>query len=617
MDCVTPSVRNAAGGVCEGHMIEVLWAIDGKYHAAIIREVLQVGVVRIEYADGLKDAKNLSTEKWRFCQENVQRTWGCELEDGTSAVPHMDGTMLLASEDTGLAGSGLDAGIGLGDFQPAGDCDIAAFMASARVAAMQDGVVHAPCTVPQLPEAAPVLAAATVPAMVSGFDGDAGDSGVEMFVGSTFPTGTPALSQGTAPTTPGDADEGTEVSDGDLNGDEFVMPSIGSSCVSPLHSRNVAVATEGCGCVAETDLGVENSAVEAVRAGGLHGCSTPPPMVDGNAKSGTMKDRSGTEGESEGIECRTTASACETARDSKTQEISLPADISRAEEGAKDKSGQSSGLKLCTAPAILEPLHIAAAHPQTAPVSTKPMSNEQAEDAKTSAEQALAPASPQAPHMPSDSTPTTPGAEELCVSDGDTQASGACERGENADDGVMQDISKLHTDVQTGENDEMEGVQKTAKGSGGMSLNASGETKRRRGRAKRKQGVERECGMKMVERRITRSGSCKRSQTAAVIPRAKRARVAEKSMKEIWKSVSADEVRVDDVIEVFWPLDEKFYRGVVRKMLRKGRVRIDYEDGEREMLELGKETYRVLRGGAKVEGVARGNGGRGKVGVKR
>lgn len=54
-------------------------------------------------------------------------------------------------------------------------------------------------------------------------------------------------------------------------------------------------------------------------------------------------------------------------------------------------------------------------------------------------------------------------------------------------------------------------------------------------------------------------------------------------------------VSVGDEIEVYWPLDDAYYRGVVARALPKRRHRVFYDDGDVEDLDLDKEQWRPYR----------------------
>jgi len=47
-------------------------------------------------------------------------------------------------------------------------------------------------------------------------------------------------------------------------------------------------------------------------------------------------------------------------------------------------------------------------------------------------------------------------------------------------------------------------------------------------------------------------------------------------------------------IEVWWPLDKKYYRGLIKKRLANGSVKVVYDDGDDEILDLSVEKYRLL-----------------------
>ena len=56
-----------------------------------------------------------------------------------------------------------------------------------------------------------------------------------------------------------------------------------------------------------------------------------------------------------------------------------------------------------------------------------------------------------------------------------------------------------------------------------------------------------------------------------------------------------DSVRIGCGIEIFWPLDKAWYGGVVELVeKRTGRVRVAYDDGEGELLDLEREDFRIV-----------------------
>lgn len=57
--------------------------------------------------------------------------------------------------------------------------------------------------------------------------------------------------------------------------------------------------------------------------------------------------------------------------------------------------------------------------------------------------------------------------------------------------------------------------------------------------------------------------------------------------------------KLGDVVEVYWPIDEKWYRGELQKRTRaNGRFVVGYEDGECETLDLRKEKWRFVNASA-------------------
>lgn len=56
-------------------------------------------------------------------------------------------------------------------------------------------------------------------------------------------------------------------------------------------------------------------------------------------------------------------------------------------------------------------------------------------------------------------------------------------------------------------------------------------------------------------------------------------------------------VRVGDELDVWWPLDNAYYPGVVGAVMEDGRHRIDYDDGDVERVHLRKERWK-FRGDA-------------------
>lgn len=57
----------------------------------------------------------------------------------------------------------------------------------------------------------------------------------------------------------------------------------------------------------------------------------------------------------------------------------------------------------------------------------------------------------------------------------------------------------------------------------------------------------------------------------------------------------AKRIKLGDRISVYWPLEKRFFNGVVEKKLKGGKFRIQYDDGDRESLRLEKETFMRLR----------------------
>lgn len=47
-----------------------------------------------------------------------------------------------------------------------------------------------------------------------------------------------------------------------------------------------------------------------------------------------------------------------------------------------------------------------------------------------------------------------------------------------------------------------------------------------------------------------------------------------------------------DLVEVFWPLDNKFYHGTVDTIHADGQCTIQYDDGDTEVLDMATETWR-------------------------
>lgn len=55
-----------------------------------------------------------------------------------------------------------------------------------------------------------------------------------------------------------------------------------------------------------------------------------------------------------------------------------------------------------------------------------------------------------------------------------------------------------------------------------------------------------------------------------------------------------DLVRIGDTIEVWWPMDKRYYRGVVQSKKSKGYHKIHYNDGDEEDLLLENEQWRLI-----------------------
>ena len=55
---------------------------------------------------------------------------------------------------------------------------------------------------------------------------------------------------------------------------------------------------------------------------------------------------------------------------------------------------------------------------------------------------------------------------------------------------------------------------------------------------------------------------------------------------------------VGNRVEVFWPKDEKYYPGVITAIDPETQKRhVDYEDGDKEILDFSKEKWRIIRAG--------------------